>query len=442
MSDDSLVGRRLGGRYRIEERVARGGMAHVYRARDERLDRRVAVKVLAAPYVGDPEYVERFLAEARTAASLSHPNLAHVYDSGTDGDTRFIVLELLEGYRSLRDTITTDGPLPPAEAVAIGRAILAGLAPLHEQGLVHCDVKSGNVLVHGHEVKLIDFGISRPLREASVGPTSIGSLHAMSPEQLRGEPLTAASDLFAVGVVLYEALTGRVPFPGETPAEVAELHDAGPPRQASDLAPGIGPRLNAAVLQALSRDPRLRFVSAAAMDHALGSALATDEAVAADEAEAAADETTTVVTVQPAIAASTSAPLVTNASPAPQPRRSLGGALTAFGGIAVLAMAGVLAVVIGSGLVDSTGRPGGASPGASSPASTQQSLPPGSVRVPDTIGMTEAEAEAAASAAGLNWRIEWRIVPGQDPGIYDQEPPAGRLVEAGARFVMYAYRTQ
>ena len=220
---DALIGRLLGGRYRIERAMARGGMATVYRATDERLERPVAVKVLAAPYADEPAFADRFLAEARIAASLSHPNLAHVYDSGRDDGRSFMVLELLDRHRSVRSVLSEEGRLVPERAAQVGLEVLAGLEPLHASGLVHCDVKPGNVMVGPDGTKLIDFGIARPLDGQMAATTSIGSLHAMSPEQLRGAPLTPASDLFAVGVLLYECLTGRVPFAGGSGPEASSL---------------------------------------------------------------------------------------------------------------------------------------------------------------------------------------------------------------------------
>ncbi|HET6380820.1 MAG TPA: protein kinase [candidate division Zixibacteria bacterium] len=419
---DPLPGRLLAGRYRVEALLARGGMARVYRAQDITLDRPVAVKVLAEPYARDAAFVARFLAEARTAASFSHPNLAHVYDSGSDGDVHFIVMELLEGYRSLRDVIRERDRLPPAQAVDIVKDVLAGLAPLHARGLVHCDVKAGNVMIGPGGTRLIDFGIARPLRQASAGSTSIGSLHAMSPEQLRGDELTPASDIFATGVVLFEALTGRVPFPGETPSAVAAAHRRGPVSRPSELAPGIGPQLDAAVMQALQPEPARRFVSVEAMAAALDSALASNQP--------AHDDETTQVAVAP------TRPPAAVARPAAARRDGSGGwALAA----ALLAGPALVVAIVLAGLANADRA---SAPPPTTPAVTQTPLPAGMVRVPDTIGLSEAEAEAAARAAGLNWRIEWIVDPAQPSGVYDQEPAPGTVVEAGSRFVMYAYRSE
>lgn len=432
---DALLGRLLADRYRIESELARGGMATVYRALDERLDRPVAVKVLGARYAAQPAFVERFLSEARTAASLSHPNLAHVYDSGSDGGRHFIVMELLEQHVSLRAELRERGRLKPAEAARIGLEVLAGLEPLHQHGLVHCDVKPGNVLIGADGTKLIDFGIARPSDGRMGGSTSIGSLHAMSPEQLSGGALAPASDLFAVGVLLYESLTGQVPFAGGSPEEVAAAQgeDPEPP---SRLAPGIGPRMDGVVLQALRQDPRRRFASAAAMSTALRSAL---EQLSGDEPLPGGDEDTTAV--HPVVAPEPVEPHVIEAvAPSSRSgRRPRRGAWVLAATALVAVPAVVLAfVLLGSAPAD--GR-GDASPTATATAaSAAPTVPAGMVRVPDTIGMSEAQAQAAAESVGLAWRIEWRRVPGRPPGIYRQDPEPGALVPEGSPFVMQAYR--
>jgi serine/threonine-protein kinase len=430
----ALPGRRLAGRYLVEHLVARGGMAHVYRARDERLDRPVAIKVLASPFADDPAYGRRFLDEARIAASITHPNLAHVYDSGEDDGARFIVMELLDDHRSLREELAERGRLPVAEAIGIVHGVLAGLAPLHAHGLVHCDVKPGNVLIGPAGTKLIDFGIARPLDRQTAGPTSVGSLHAMSPEQLRGDPLSPASDLFAVGVVLYLALTGRVPFAGDTPSTVAAAQAAGPPPPPSDLVPGLPELLDAAVLQALERDPARRFATAEAMDVALSAAAAQ-----AGEPDGAPtghvdDDTTTVVPITPA----GRRPVRRTGTGSP-PRRGRS-AVVAAGIVLLLAVPVVIAAILLRGL-GPRGLPADAAT-ATPAASPTKAIEAGKVEVPNTMGMSEATAERTARKSGLTWTLEWHVDPSKQPGVYDQEPAAGTVVDDGARFVMYAYRTQ
>ena len=431
-----LPGHRLADRYVVEELVARGGMARVYRAQDERLDRPVAVKILAEPFADDPSYVHRFLEEARIAASISHPNLAHVYDSGEEAGAQFIVLELLDGYRSLRDELGERGHLPAGEAIEVATAVLAGLEPLHASGLVHCDVKAGNILMASGSVKLIDFGIAQPLQQLNDGPTSVGSLHSMSPEQLGGELLTAASDTFAVGVVLYQSLTGRVPFPGDTPAAVAAQQAKGLAVGPADLVADIPPLLDAVVREALEPDPARRFASAQAMTTALG-AVAASLAAAPPQVEPDDDTTTFVRVASGASAREVARPRAESARPG---RRTGPRGAVVLGLVSLAAAAALMAVLALNG---------GNGPRQPVDASTQTrsqraspTLAAGTVKVPNTIGLSEAEGEAAARSAGLTWRLEWKVDPTKPAGVYDQSPRAGTSVDDGARFVMYAYRTR
>ena len=449
MTDEQgdLIGRRIADRYRIDELIARGGMARVFRAHDERLARDVAVKVLAEPYASDAAFAERFLAEARTAAGLAHTNLVHVYDSGADGGLHYIVMELLARYRTLRQRLGEEGPLAADDAITVTRDVLAGLALVHDRGFVHCDVKTSNVMVGPGPVKLIDFGIARTPAGSGHDGTSLGSLHAMPPEQLRGEPLGPAGDLYAAGVVLFEVLTGRPPFDAGTP-EAMLAAQQGPVPRPSDVVPGLPRRIDEVVAQALRPDAADRFHNARAMSTALE--------VAADSSPAAApgDETQVIVAgprrdvpdagYVPPLAMPAPRPHATAAprraaAPRTTPRRRGSGI-----GAWVVAMVGLAAGALVIWLVVSAGSrlplgPGGASATPTATASGP-SLAPGTVLVPDTIGMSEAQAEAAAKAAGLRWTINWRVRAGETPGIYDQEPPAGTPVDAGSRFTMYAWR--
>ncbi len=435
---DPLLDQRIADRYRMTALLARGGMARVYRARDERLDRDVAVKVLAEPYASDPAFAGRFLAEARTAAGLAHTNLVHVYDSGQDGDVRYIVMELLARYRTLRQRLADGGSLAPDEAVGVVREVLAGLALVHDRGLVHCDVKAANVMVGAGPVKLIDFGIARTPAGTGVG-SSLGSLHAMSPEQLRGEPVGPASDLFATGVVLYEALTGHVPFDAQTPEAMLAAQASAPPAPSSRI-PGIPRRLDDVVAQALRPHPTERFRNARAMTAALDAAMATPggrtddtEVLPTPRDPGAGYVPPLVLPNRPRVETGTPAPRRGAASPTR--RRSIGPWILASTAVAV-----GLVIIFGIVRLAPSGGLGGASASPSLPAS--ESLPAGKARVPNTIGMTEAAAEKAARAAHLNWKLTFDTVTSGTPGIYDQEPAAGTIVDVGSRFVMYAHRVR
>lgn len=440
---DPVIGRTLAGRYRVDDLIARGGMARVYRARDDRLDRDVAVKVLSRPYADDPAFTKRFLGEARAAASLSHPNLVHVYDSGSDGALHYIVMELLDHHRSLRQVLAERGRLPAGEVLPMAAELLAGLRAVHERGLVHCDVKAANVMLGPGPVKLIDFGIARSPREPGSGTTSIGSLQYMAPEQLRGEPFGPAADLFSAGVVLYEALTGQLPFAARTPEELADAHRAGRVRPPSTLAAGISPRLDGAVIQALRPAPEHRFGSAGAMATALGPV----------SADAPADETRPVRTPPPARHdrgyvpppappfREGVRPVASRAAPSRPTRRTriprLGRLAGPLGSALVLTAVALVVVFLVVPLIQS-GRDGGG--GAATPTPVGPTPPPGQAIVPDTIGRSADEAIDLANAAGLNWRLECNEDPSLPEGIIDQEPAANTPVTPGSRFVMYSAR--
>lgn len=437
---DPMVGSTLADRYRIDAPVARGGMARVYRARDVRLDRDVALKVLSQPYADDPAFTERFLAEARAAASLSHPSLVHVYDSGSDGDAHFIVMELLDHHRSLRQLLDEKGPMPRHEVVRIGSELLAGLRVIHDRGLVHCDVKSGNVMLGPGGAKLIDFGIAQAPHDALEGETSIGSLPYMSPEQLHGEALSPASDLFSLGVVLYEALTGRMPYHGRTPEEMSAAHAAGAMRPPSAFADGVPGRLDDAILQSLRPEPAARFHNADAMARALDAA--------ADTADA--DETRVIAVpgspperaprasgyVPPPAAAREPAPRRAAARPPPRSSRRPDW-LRLIGTLLVLAAAALVVVLVILPLLDL--RDGG-SPQASPSTTAGASAPPGTVLVPDTVGLPTADAIDLASEVGLDWTVRCAEDAAQPEGIIAQEPPADSAVRPGSRFTMYSAR--
>ncbi|HVM25936.1 MAG TPA: protein kinase [Candidatus Limnocylindrales bacterium] len=455
---DPMLGRTLVERYRIDQVIARGGMARVYRARDERLERDVAVKVLSPPYADDPDFTARFLHEARAAASLSHPSLVHVYDSGSDGAAHFIVMELLDEHRTLRDILDSHGPLSRDEVLRIGRELLAGLRVVHERGLVHCDVKAGNVMLGPGPAKLIDFGIAQAPHDGLEGDTSIGSLQYMSPEQLHGDALTPASDLFSLGAVLYEALTGRVPYPGGSPTEVSEAHRSARVRPPSTFVPGVPGRLDDAILQALRREPASRFRTADAMDRAL-------EAAARDQRPPRDDDTRVVRSPGPPPPPAGYVPPRVAAGPPPEGRprggrhgngrrrpesrrpvrrRSMAGVWGALGTLLVLAAAGLVVAFVVVPLIDLGRNGGGAGDPTESPTEVVDTPAPapGRVIVPDTVGMPTAEAIAAASEAGLNWTVRCAQDPRQPEGIIDQEPAAGAEVAPGSAFTMYSARIQ
>jgi eukaryotic-like serine/threonine-protein kinase len=253
-------------RYEIERELARGGMADVFLARDQLLDRPVAVKVLFPEFARDPSFVERFRREAQSAASLNHPNIAAVYDWGQERGTYFIVMEYVEG-RSLRDIIRAEGRIPAYETARVGAEIADALAFAHRHGVVHRDIKPGNVLITATgQVKLTDFGIAANPADATQGLTQTGSVMGtatyFSPEQAQGFTVDGRSDVYSLGVVMYEMVTGVPPFSGESPVAVAMKHVREVPRMPSTIEPDVPPVLESIILAAMAKSVDARYQSA------------------------------------------------------------------------------------------------------------------------------------------------------------------------------------
>ncbi|MCC6223850.1 MAG: Stk1 family PASTA domain-containing Ser/Thr kinase [Thermoleophilia bacterium] len=266
-TSDTLIDTVFDSRYRILERLGSGGMANVYLAEDIELGRRVAIKILNDRYAHDEQFVERFRREAKAAAALSHPNIVSIYDRGEAEGTYYIAMELIEG-RNLKELIRASGRLRPAQAIAHTRQILAALRFAHRNGIVHRDIKPHNILI-GHEerLKVADFGIARAGASQMTEAGSImGTAQYLSPEQARGAHVTPAADIYSVGIVLYEMLTGGVPFTGDTPVEIAMKHLNAQPQPPSAAVPGIPADLDRIVLRALAKDPAERYATAEEMD--------------------------------------------------------------------------------------------------------------------------------------------------------------------------------
>ncbi len=259
-----MVGDVIADRYELDELVGSGGMSSVYRAHDRLLERDVALKVLHSHFLSDEEYVERFRREARAVAQLSHPNIVTVIDRGEADGHQFIVFEYVAG-ENLKELVQRTGPLPVRRAVELALAIADGLAFAHDHGLVHRDVKPQNVLLSAEgETKVTDFGIARSL-DVEHGMTQTGTVmgtgHYLSPEQASGRPVTPATDVYSLGVVLYELLTGEVPFRGDNVVAVAMRHVNEPPPGLLEQRPDVPLRLAGAVERALEKDPARRFAS-------------------------------------------------------------------------------------------------------------------------------------------------------------------------------------
>jgi serine/threonine protein kinase len=270
----------LGDRYRLGERIAGGGMGSVYRAVDESLGRPVAVKLLRRELAAEPAYLERFRREARASAALSHPGVAGVYDYGELGGSAFIVMELVEG-ETLAERIAARGRLPWTDASAIGEQVARALAAAHAHGLVHRDVKPGNVLVDAAgRAKVTDFGIAKAAASATLTRTGmvVGSANYVAPEQAKGDDVGPAADQYSLGCVLFEAVTGRPPYSGHSAVAIATQHVSAPVPDPRRHHPDLPPAAAALIRRALAKSPGERFASADAMADALAGSGAPDRA--------------------------------------------------------------------------------------------------------------------------------------------------------------------
>ena len=415
----------LGGRYRVVRHLARGGMAEVYVAQDELLSRTVAVKVLFPELAQDDQFVERFRREARAAASLNHHNIVSVYDFGDDDDSWFIVMEYVNGP-TLRDIIRKEGAMEPTRAAAIGAEVAAALAVAHAQGIIHRDVKPANVLIAEPEgtVKVTDFGIARAanVRQALTLPgTVLGTATYLSPEQAQGAEVDKRTDIYSLGMVLYEMLSGKPPFTGDSPVAIAyqAVREIPPPPSTHNAQ--VPPALDAVVMKAMAKDPAARYPSATEMRSALlnvGRATGDPEATVAIAAPAA--QPTAVVTPATSILPpATEVARVEEVDEAPPPRRPAGAApvpdsvyrrrrAAVLAGLLLLAaLVVVLIVALGGG--------GGTK-----------------VQVPDVTGKAVSDAQAALDARGLKSQVN----PGDQPGaagtVVAQDPAGGTQVKKGS----------
>jgi serine/threonine-protein kinase len=267
MATDPWVNQEFDGRYLIERKLGSGGMADVYLAEDQELGRRVALKLLNERHANDEQFVERFRREAQSAAGLNHPNIVSIFDRGRAEGTYYIAMEYLDG-RTLKELLIRNGPTPVPIAIDYSRQILGALAFAHRNGIVHRDIKPHNIVVRKDgRLKVTDFGIARSgASQMTEAGSIVGTAQYLSPEQARGAPVDARSDLYSLGIVLYEMLTGKVPFTGDAPVEIAMKHLTAVPQPPSKLRPDVPHDLDAVVMRALSKEPDQRYASAEEMD--------------------------------------------------------------------------------------------------------------------------------------------------------------------------------
>jgi predicted Ser/Thr protein kinase len=411
----SQPGDLIAGRFELEELVGSGGMSSVFRARDVQLGRRVAIKILHEHYADDPEYVERFRREARAVARLSHPNIVTVIDRGQDDGRQYIVFEHVEG-ENLKELVLRDGRLPLRRAVELALAVADGLAFAHEHGLVHRDVKPQNVLLSREgEVKVTDFGIARSL-DVEHGVTQTGTVlgtgEYLAPEQASGEPVSPATDVYSLGVVLWELLAGDVPFAGENFVAVALRHVNEPPPSLRQLRPDVPPTLAAAVERALAKDPARRYPSMAAFASELRACLAELEGASPPDDDAAL----TLVT----------APLPAPAPPARPGRRRRRAAVYALLALAVAGVAFAAVFLVAGGSHSPGAGGGGSSSGGSGVA-----VPLSGVGNYVPTGSPDTHADTAPAATDGNPSTDWYTQ------IYNS-PDFGGLLPEGLGLVLDA----
>jgi beta-lactam-binding protein with PASTA domain/tRNA A-37 threonylcarbamoyl transferase component Bud32 len=433
-SSDTLINTLFDGRYRIVRKLGSGGMANVYLAEDEDLGRRVAIKILNERYANDDLFIERFRREAKSAAALSHPNIVSVYDRGEAEGTYYIAMEVIEG-RSLKELIMTRGPLPIAQALAYTHEILEALRFAHRHGIIHRDIKPHNILI-GERLKVTDFGIARAGASQMTEAGSImGTAQYLSPEQARGAPVTASSDLYSAAIVLYEMLTGKVPFTGDSAIEIAMKHLNDPPKPPSKIRPEIPEELDAVVLRALAKNPEDRYQTAEEFSEDLhrveaGLPLApeTSEAATALLAGAAlvGDGGSTEVLAGTAVTTPGGPPPPTTRRPPPpygpgyydepprKRRRWVPWLLVAL----LLAAAGIAGWYVFSQIQDQLA--------ANEP-----------VAVPTVVGLREEAAVTLIQNAGLEPDVQRAANADAEKGrVFDQNPNPGNRIQKGDRVTL------
>jgi serine/threonine-protein kinase len=399
--------RTLGDRYEVRSTLGRGGMATVFEGVDLVLDRPVAIKVLAERYAGDEKFVARFQREARAAAGLSHANIVSVFDTGDTGGQHYIVMELFRG-ETLADLLAREGTLSAGHAAGIAGIVAQALQAAHDKGFVHRDVKPGNVMLSpSGEVKVMDFGIARAATDEALTQTGmvLGTASYLSPEQSKGDPVDHRSDIYSLGCVLYEMLTGRPPFSGGSPVSVAYRHVNEEPEPPSGVNPRVPAELESVVMRALRKDPEARFPTADAFREAVTAALG-------GEATEPLGGDTAVL------------PVATEQLEPPPGRKRRRFAPAAVAAVIAIAVIAALALT-GD---DRTARRGQRDRPHETPTTTDPTTPPPEIDVATATVAFEALVEQAATAGELDEELASEIL--DEVGKATEESSKGELEKA------------
>ena len=412
MSDVFQPDQLVGGRYRVVRKIGGGGMADVYLCEDLTLGRRVAIKVLLQRLLGDPTFVERFRREAKAAAGLNSPNVVGVYDWGELDDAYYIVMEYVEG-ETLKDLVRRHGRLGGSEAVRIALQLLTAVAYAHRRGIIHRDIKPQNVMLdRDGNVKVMDFGIARA---GDSGMTEVGSVlgtaQYLAPEQAQGQQVDERSDLYSVGIVLYEMLTGTVPFKGDTAVTVALKHVNEAPAEPSQIVPGMPYALNQIVLKAIAKDRNARYQTADEFARDLRSAQAGGPLIAAAY-DPSAEQTRLMTVPNGATTVMASEPLEERVSDRSRKRRAW----------PVVLLVALLLIAIGGAAYGLMRAMGG-----------------GGVAVPSVVGQSTAAAISTLKEAGFEAAVAGEEFSDKyaEGDVVRQAPKAGTDLRKGETCLLY-----
>lgn len=406
-----MIGRVLSNRYELLERVGGGGMAFVYRARDLRLNRIVAVKILSPHFTSDEDFVRKFRREAQAAASLSSPNIVGVFDVGQDGDIHYIVMEFLHG-KTLKQVINENGPLAVSEALQVGTQIAEALQVAHKHGVVHRDIKPHNIMLTADgRIKVTDFGIARAVTGSTLTETGamVGSVHYVSPEQARGGIVGELSDIYSLGVVLYELLTGKVPFEGDSMFSIALKHLQEQPRPLRELNPSVPLAVERIVQKAMNKDQASRYQTAEGLACDLRRLLQAEDQQVTLQGLVGELETPTQNATELEKTRIAPAPASDAASAIPKAEQKRKRPWWQY-----LVVGGAFTLLVGALVLFWMFRPGAV------------------VEVPSVIGYSFIDAQRILSDHNLGFSVGLELYSEADPNVVlEQDIPEGRKVRSG-----------